>query len=153
VTTGDELKRKVRDIWHAAWDLGEVAALDDLLAPDYRRYGRTSPDGQTREELKASITACRRAFPDLTTVIDDIVGEPGRLAVRWHSGGTHTGSMLGVPPTGRTVAVSGATFARVVDGLIVTEHVTWDPRELLEALGIITVGAGTPAGARTMEEV
>lgn len=126
--------------WTRAWDLGEVEALDDLLAPDYRRRTRSSESGQSRDELKAMITTTRMAFPDLVTVVDDVVEDGDRMAIRWHSTGRHTGRFLGVPPTGKSVTVTGATFARFASHVVVEEWVTWDPRELLTALGIITVG-------------
>lgn len=132
----------IQESWTAAWDHGDVSALDALLAPDYRRLGAGEADGLSLEEFKASIIATRSAFPDLVTHVDEVVVEGDRAAVRWHSVGTHEHSFLGVPATGRTVEVSGATFARFGDdGLVHEEQVTWDPRALLAALGIITVGA------------
>lgn len=131
---------RVIEAWAAAWDRGEVDTLDTLLGPEYRRRGSPAEKGQSLREFKASILAARSAFPDLTTVIDDIVAQGDRLAIRWHSTGRHEGSFLGVPPTGRSVEVDGATFARFENDMIVEEYVTWDPRSLLGALGIITVG-------------
>jgi steroid delta-isomerase-like uncharacterized protein len=136
----DDRKKRVIEIWAAAWDRGEVDALDDLLSPGYRRRKSVGDQGQSLAEFKASITATRSAFPDLTTVIDEIVADGDRLAVRWHSRGRHERSFLGVPPTKRTVEVDGATFARFEDDRVVEEFVTWDPRALLTALGIISVG-------------
>lgn len=126
--------------WGAAWDDGDVDALDELIAPSYRRVTSGNTEGQDREALKAMILTTRSAFPDLVTTVDDVVVEGDLAAIRWHSTGTHTHGFLGVPPTRKTVVVSGATFARFEDGLIVEEHVTWDPRALLAALGIIHVG-------------
>ncbi|GAA3783404.1 hypothetical protein GCM10023083_19350 [Streptomyces phyllanthi] len=68
------------------------------------------------------------------------MAEGDRPAVRWHSSGRHENSFLGVPPTKRSVQVDGAAFARFEDGLVAEEYVTWDPRTLLAALGIISVG-------------
>lgn len=135
----DIRRNRIQAAWEAAWDRGEVDALDDLLAADYRRIGSTG-NSQGLAEFKSSITATRSAFPDLLTVVDEIVVEEDRAAVRWHSTGNHEHSFLGVPATKREVAVSGATFARFEDDRIVEEHVTWDPRALLTALGIIAVG-------------
>ena len=73
-------------------------------------------------------------------MVDEVVIEGDRAAIRLHSTGSHEHSFLGVPATKREVAVSGATFARFEDDRIVEEHVTWDPRALLTALGIIAVG-------------
>lgn len=141
-TTNDARRALIHEVWTAAWDHGDVAALDQLLAPDYRRVGAEDVEGLSRDEFKASITATRSAFPDLVTHVEDVVVEGDRAAVRWRSVGTHQHSFLGVPATRRSVEVSGATFAQFGDdGLVHTEQVTWDPRALLAALGIITVGA------------
>lgn len=135
----DFRRTRIEQAWVAAWDRGDVDALDGLLSPDYRRVGSTG-SSQDLAEFKASIVATRSAFPDLLTVVDDIVIEGDRAAVRWHSTGSHEHSFLGVPATKREVAVSGATFARFDGDTIAEEIVTWDPRTLLTALGIISVG-------------
>lgn len=139
MSSNDERRVRIEKAWDAAWDRGEVDAFDDLLGADYRRLGS---DGTALglAEFKASVVATRSAFPDLVTTIDEIVLEGDRAAIRWHSAGRHEHSFLGVPATGRQVAVSGATFARFEGDRIVEEHVSWDPRSLLTALGIISVG-------------
>jgi steroid delta-isomerase-like uncharacterized protein len=136
----DDRKKQVIEAWAAAWDRGEVDALDRLLSADYRRRTSSADQGQSRAEFKASILTTRSAFPDLVTNIDEIIVEDDRVALRWHSLGRHDGSFLGVPPTHRTVEVHGSTFARFEDDAIVEEFVTWDPRAMLSALGIISVG-------------
>lgn len=135
----DARRERIEKVWAEAWGQGDVDALDALLSPAYLRHG-TDPHPQSLEAFKAAILSTRAAFPDLTTVIDDIVIEGDRAAIRWHSSGTHVNSFLGVPPTGRRVDISGATFARFEQDMVVEEHVTWDPRALLSALGIISVG-------------
>jgi steroid delta-isomerase-like uncharacterized protein len=129
----------IEKVWAAAWEQGDVDALDELLAPAYLRHGG-DPQPQGLSAFKAAVVTTRSAFPDLVTTIDDIVLEDDMAAIRWHSSGTHENSFLGVPATKRRVDVSGATFARFEDDRIIEEHVTWDPRALLSALGIIRVG-------------
>lgn len=140
MSSADARRQLITDVWAAAWDQGEVDALDQLLSPEYRRRTEGEDPGQDLTEFKASIIATRSAFPDLVTTIDEVVVEGDRAAIRWHSSGRHERPFLGVPPTHREVRVSGATFAHFVDDRIVEEHVTWDPRALLSALGIISVG-------------
>jgi len=138
MTESDDRKARIHRAWTAAWDRGEVAALDEVLSPAYVRHGRDSDDDLAT--FKASIVSARAAFPDLTTTLDEVIVEGDRAAIRWHSTGTHSHSFLGVPSTGRTVEISGATFARFEGDLVIEEHVTWDPRALLTALGVISVG-------------
>ncbi|QFQ99458.1 ester cyclase [Streptomyces phaeolivaceus] len=135
----DTRRALIERTWAAVWGQGDVDALDALLSPAYLRYGG-DPQPQDLTAFKAAIVSTRAAFPDLVTTIDDLVIEGDRAAIRWHSSGTQTHSFLGVPPTRRQVDVSGATFARFEGDRIVEEHVTWDPRALLSALGVIRVG-------------
>ncbi|GHH17329.1 ester cyclase [Streptomyces lanatus] len=135
----DTRRELIEKVWDASWGRGDVDALGTLLSPDYLRHGQ-DPQPQDLNAFKAAIVSTRAAFPDLVTAIDDLVIEGDRVAIRWHSSGTHENSLLGVPATKRRVEVSGATFARFEGDRIVEEHVTWDPRALLSALGIIRVG-------------
>lgn len=132
-------KPRLRTAWSRAWDHGAVEALDELLSPDYQRRSATGGAAQSRAEFQRSITAVRTAFPDLRTVIDELLEEGDRVAVRWHSTGTHVGTFLEVPPTERRVQVHGVTFAHFREDTVESEWVTWDPRQLLTALGIISL--------------
>jgi steroid delta-isomerase-like uncharacterized protein len=137
----DDARRElITTAWSAAWDRGDVDALDALLSPDYRRRTGTGTGGQGLAEFKASITATRSAFPDLVTTIDEVVLDGDSAAVRWHSTGRHEHAFLGIPPTHRQVEVSGATFAHFRGDRVAEEFVTWDPRSLLAALGVLSVG-------------
>ncbi|PWJ54328.1 conserved hypothetical protein, steroid delta-isomerase-related [Quadrisphaera granulorum] len=140
MTDDDDRAALITRVWAAAWDHGDVDAFDELLAPTYRRLTGPQDDGLDLDGYKATVTATRTAFPDFTTTVDDVVVSGDRAAIRWRSSGTHAHSFLGVPPTHRRVEVSGATFARFEGGRIVREDVTWDPRSLLSALGIISIG-------------
>lgn len=127
---------RLRDAWDRAWNNGDVGALDDLLSVDYRRTGLT--DGRTfdREGMKTVILEARAAFPDLRTTIARTVEDESSVAVLWRCTGTHRGSFAGVPPTERRIDVSGASFCRTHDGLIVEEVETQGAREMLSALGV-----------------
>lgn len=135
----DTRRELIQRVWAQTWNLGDVDALDELHGSDYlRRSNESQP--LDLDAFKASITATRSAFPDLTTTVDEVVLEGDHAAIRWHSEGTHKATLLGVPATNRRVRVSGATFARFDGDRISEEVVTWDPRALLSALGIISVG-------------
>lgn len=81
-----------------------------------------------------------RAFSDFTMQILRAVEGENEVAIHWRSVGRHTGEFMGVPPTGREVTVSGASFIRYRDGKITDEDVVWDPREMLSAMSIFHLG-------------
>ncbi|HLI59939.1 MAG TPA: ester cyclase [Solirubrobacteraceae bacterium] len=133
-----ERYERIIEAWANAWNAGDVAALDQIMAPEYVRHdGGSEPVGL--EVHKERILALREAFPDLRCVVEDIFGEENRLAIRWSSVGTHQGDYLGVAPTGRVVEVSGISLSRIHAWRIVEEWVTWDPRQMLFALGVVSL--------------
>lgn len=125
--------------WSAAWNEGDSNLLEELLDPTYERHSAGSKSSQTSAELIETIRASRAAFPDLHTTIDAIIEEGDHMAIFWHSTGTHQNDFLGVPSTRRTVETYGSNHCVFNDGKVVAEHVTWDPRQLLSALGIISL--------------
>lgn len=140
MTTESQLKTRVREAWHEAWDKGNVEALDGILTDDFARTTQGSDTSLSVAGFKEEILATRRAFPDLITSIDDLIEEGDRMAIFWTSTGTHHDELLGVPATNRRVTTYGSNLCTVRDGKLSHERVTWDPRHLLAALGISTVG-------------
>ena len=139
MTTESQLKTRVREAWHEAWDKGNVDALDGLLADEFRRVTQGSDTPLSVDAYTEQILQTRRAFPDLTTSIDDIVEDGDQLAIFWTSRGTHRDELHGIPTTNRQVTTSGSNLCTVVDGRLTSERVTWDTAHLLTALGISTV--------------
>lgn len=50
--------------------------------------------------------------------------------------GTHTGSFLGIEPTGRHVDIPTAIFVTFRDGLMAGERMYWDVASMLRQLGV-----------------
>jgi predicted ester cyclase len=58
----------------------------------------------------------RSAFPDMTVTIYDQVAEGELVTTRKAIMGTHTGTFMGVAPTGRKVTIDVIDIVRVRDG-------------------------------------
>jgi len=132
----DELKTLVRDTWCAAWDHGQVDALDAVLAEDYVRYSPANAEPLSRQEYKDQIREVRAAFPDLTTTVDALLLDGDQGAMFWRSVGTFSTPLHDVPPTGTVVTTHGSNVVTFRDGKIVREEVTWDASELLADVGL-----------------
>jgi steroid delta-isomerase-like uncharacterized protein len=86
--------------------------------------------------LQALFEGYRESFPDLNIRIDRAFGDGENVATRFTLTGTHTGPLMGVPPTGRSVSVSGVVLSRVRDGRIVDEWELIDTTALMSQLGV-----------------
>jgi len=134
--------RRLWNAWDKAWNQGEVDALDDVLADDYVRIGMLDGRTHDRTGMKQVIHDLRHSFPDLHTTLDRTVESAEHIAILWRSTGTHRGQYNDVPPTGKRVEASGASFCTLRDGLVVEEVETWNPSDILSTLGIRALRAG-----------
>lgn len=141
------------EAWGAAWDDGDVSALDALVTDDYVRISKSSGKGVGLAAFKDEIRAIRAGVPDLKTTIDAVVMDGDRGAIFWTSTGTHTQPFFGVPPTGRTVYTRGSNFLTLVDGRIASETVTWDGGEVLNCLGVRSLSDALAAGRTEAPDV
>ncbi len=58
------------------------------------------------------------------------------VVTRWTGSGTHTGELLGIAPTGKSVNVDGIWIHRIADGKIVETWNVWDTLGMLQQLGV-----------------
>ena len=98
---------------YEAINTGNLDLLDTYVAPDYVEH----TDGyQGVEPFKQQISVFRAAFPDLHVDIVDVVRDGERFGSRTVITGTHTGDLMGMPPTGRTVTVEAVDLGRIANG-------------------------------------
>ncbi len=100
------------------WNTGDVAALDEVLAPDFRNHGLVETAVSHRGLYKDAIRETRAGFPDWTNVLDEVIAEGDIVAARWRAIGTHIGPYGSWPPAGRRIVILGMTLVRVAQGRI-----------------------------------
>ena len=99
------------------------------------------PDG-----LIDLIKTWRTAFPDGRMEIDDLIVEGDTVAIRntWY--GTQEAEFYGIPPSGKSVAVTSVGIDRVQDGLVTEGWGELDMVGMMQQLGALPiVGPGAVA--------
>ena len=56
------------------------------------------------------------AFPDLRLTVDEMVAEGDAVVTRNTATATHTGDLMGIPPTGKQITVRGLDLVRFSGG-------------------------------------
>ena len=78
-------------------------------------------------------------FPDYQTIIEDLMAEGDTVAARITMTGTHQGSFMGIPPTGKFISFTGIYIARIASGKIVEHWGEEDGVSLLQQLGVLSL--------------
>ena len=120
---------------------GDYAVVRELFSPDFviHKAGMSFPPGP--EAFKMAVREWRDAFPDYRVTVLRLIAEDGYVTVLYSAEGTHTGSLRGMPPTGKAFTVVGAEVHRLTDGLVVESWLADDLPRILTDTGLMTPGA------------
>ena len=124
---------------------GKVAAIEELVAPDFVDHQPFPDVPPTRDGLKQAILQFRAAFPDGMFVIQDLFAEGDRVALRTTFRGTHQGEYAGVPATGTQVEFTAIDILRVAGDRLAEHWGLSDDLGLLTQLGIVPAPAAAAA--------
>jgi predicted ester cyclase len=75
-------------------------------------------------------------FPDAQLSAEAILADGDTAAIRGVLCGTHLGEGMGIPPTGKTVALNVVDIVRFQDGLAAERWLFSNDRELMQQLGM-----------------
>ena len=103
----DQNKAIARRFLEEVVNKGNLAVADRLVVPDFVDHNPLPGLEAGAEGFKQSFVVFRAAFPDLKYTIEDIIAEGDKVVVRWTAKGTHKGELLGMPATGKHVAITG----------------------------------------------
>ncbi len=135
--SAQENKDVVRRFW-GVWEQGNIDLVDELLAPDYVNHSPGIP-GQPAgpEGVKAVVSMFQNGMPDLRVIVEDMIAEDDKVAVRYTLEGTHEGELFGIPPTGRRLSIKSITVERVSEGKIREHWRITDSLDMMQQLGAI----------------
>ncbi len=96
------------------WNRRDPAAVLATMAPDGTYADPTTGGRLSGDAFVGYMKGLFSAFPDLSFEIASVgLAAPDLVAAQWVMRGTNTGSMYGLPPTGKSVELLGADFIRV----------------------------------------
>ncbi len=122
----------------AAWNTHDAEQLASLYAPDYRGedVGEAGPV-LGRAAVRRSAERYLTAFPDLRFEVERTIVQDRVVVLVWRARGTHTGALIRIPPSGRSVQVRGVSVLDVEAGQVRRGSVIWDLAGLLRDVGLL----------------
>jgi predicted ester cyclase len=129
------VRRLVEDVFNGQ----RPATAFDVLGPDFVNHNAPagSPAGP-RGTYEANL-AIRHAFPDWTETIEQLLQDDNRVVLYAIGRGTHAGTFMATPPTGRRVEVGGIAIFRIEGARIVEQWGVVDMLGMLRQIGAVGV--------------
>jgi len=119
---------------------GQLAVAEEIFAANHIFHDPHAPGGgwpTGPEGPKMIATLFGGGFGDWKITLDDQIAEGGRIATRWTASATHTGPLMGMPATGKSVQVTGVNVMRFAEGKIAESWSNFDMLTLLRQVGAI----------------
>jgi steroid delta-isomerase-like uncharacterized protein len=136
VLNAAEMKARLHELFDVGMNQRDFAVMDRIVDAHYVNYSMpmTTPGPQgLRQVLEMFVSA----FPDMHIVVEDIVAENDKAATRGHFTGTHSGTFMGVPATGKSINVSYIDMWAAHNGRMIENWVQMDILGLMVQLGVV----------------
>ena len=111
------------------WGRGRTELVDHLYTDDVVDHMPLPGQARGLAGLRDTVAAFHAGLPDLKITVHAILAEADRAVDVWTLEATHSGPLMGIAPTGRTVRFSGIDMVRIRDGRISD---IWHVEELLQ---------------------
>jgi steroid delta-isomerase-like uncharacterized protein len=116
---------------------GNLEATGEILSNNFKWHGGMTPPEQGPEGVRQMANVIISAFPDRQITHHETIAEGDKVMVRWSMSGTHKGEMMGIPPTNKTVNLTGFDLFRISDGKIVEMWQDADQLGMMQQLGVV----------------
>jgi steroid delta-isomerase-like uncharacterized protein len=111
-----------------------VDKMEEIFAADIVYHSAGSPDIVGLPAMKKWVREYLAAVPDYEARLEDTIAAGDRAVLRWSCTGTHRGTLLGFPATGRPFTLTGITIFREAGGKIVEGWIERDSLGLSKQL-------------------
>ena len=120
-----------------AFNAGDLDGVAELCAPNIAVHNSGAPDPLDLDGFRQLAGAFLAAFPGGEHTIEDMIGEGDKVVTRVIYHGTHAGDLMGMPPTGKQVAVAAMIIDQIANGKIVETWRLFDQMGMMQQLGVI----------------
>ena len=121
---------------------GDVDGFGDLLADDFVEHEETPGLAPTKDGVKEFFRIYIAAFPNLRFDAEDVLASGDKIVARVRVTGTHEGEFMGLPATGKNIAVQAIDIVRFGEDGLAREHWgVFDEMAMMRQLGVVQDGA------------
>jgi len=90
-----------------------------------------------KSEVRVFLRKLFAAFPDLNFEVTYKIARGDNVAEQWVIRGTHRGTFMGIPPTGKPVEIPGMSMAELRAGRFVSDHFYFDALGVLRDMALM----------------
>jgi len=129
--------RSVADVlqfWNSGDIEGIVAFYDDEIVWTNVALEETY---RGKAEVRQFLTRLFTAIPDLVFTVDFKIARGDNVSEQWTVKGTHLGTFMGIPATGRPVEIRALSMVTLREGKFLSDEFYWDTGAVMRQMGLM----------------
>ena len=115
----------------------KLTAVDEIMDPNMIDHAAQPSSLNSVETFKKFFAGFIAAFPDVKAVIHNQVAEGDKVVTHKTFHGTHKGEFMGIPPTGKKVAIEVIDIFRIAGGKFAEHWAVVDMMSVMQQLGVL----------------
>jgi steroid delta-isomerase-like uncharacterized protein len=129
--------RSVADVlqfWNSGDIEGIVAFYDDEIV---WKNVALEESYEGKAEVRQFLTRLFTAIPDLVFTVDFKIARGDNVSEQWTVSGTHLGTFMGIPATGRHVEIRALSMVTLREGKFLRDEFYWDTGAVMRQMGLM----------------
>ncbi len=130
----EENKSVIRK-YYELLDRGDFEGISALCADNLQWKFTGQPAPLTKDTLPGLFQGFRAAFPDMIHTLDTQHSDGDWVVTPLTFRATHTGDLMGIPPSGKKVEFRAINIHRVSEGKMVEAETVFDMMAMIQHIG------------------
>ena len=130
-------KATMQRLYNEVFNTGNLEMLREFATPDFVDHNPDPGQGGTVEGVIEGFRTFRVAFPDLRMDVRDLISEGDRVVARVTMSGTHRGDLMGIPASGKKVAVELIDIVRFQGDKAAERWGQYDTMSFMQQIGAV----------------
>ena len=127
----------VRDLYETLYEEKSFEAVPEFYAPEAVRHGGLRGAVEGPDAMQEYLHAALGGLSDIEVTELRWLADDNVIAYDFEMAATHSGEMMGVPPTGNQIEMENTVWFRFEDGLVTDEWPRTDMLGLLTGVGVV----------------
>lgn len=124
----------VLQYWNSADIEGIVSFYDDEIV--WKNMG-LEETYEGKDGVRQFLTELYTGMPDLQFTVHHKIARGDDISEQWTVAGTHLGTMMGIPATGRRVEINAISMVKMRDGKFLRDEFYWDTGAVMRQMGLM----------------
>jgi|SRR6185436_6875543 len=136
----EENKNLIKQLFSECMNGRNFSLMDKIIAPGFINHGipnaKTGPEG-----FKEILNQFLSGFPDMKINLEHVIGDGDMVATHGYWTGTHQGSFMGIPATGKQTRTEFIDVWKIQNGKCIENWVQMDMPGLMQQIGMMPATA------------